>query len=43
VHADDPTDNASVAEARRVRDSARHYVTEHGTDVLARLTERPKP
>lgn len=41
-HADDPADNASVAEARRVRDSARHYVTGHGTDVLARLTERPK-
>jgi hypothetical protein len=42
-HADDPADKASVAEARRVRDSARQYVTEHGTEVLDRLTERPKP
>jgi hypothetical protein len=42
-HADDPADKASVAEARRVRDSARHYLTEHGTDVLARFADRPKP
>jgi hypothetical protein len=32
-HADDPTDHASVAEARRVRGSARSYIAEHGTNV----------
>lgn len=40
-HADDPADKASVAEARRVRESARRYLIEYGTDILARLTERP--
>ena len=41
-HADDPADKASVAQAARVRDSARQFPTEHRQD-LARLIERPQP
>lgn len=39
--ADDPTDQASAAEARRVRASARRFLTEQGSEILARLTEPP--
>jgi hypothetical protein len=39
-HADDPADKDSVAEAKRVRDSAQRFLADHAGD-LARLTERP--
>lgn len=41
-HADDPADTASAAEAKRVRDSARAFLTDH-RENLTRLTDRPQP